>query len=100
MQNSSVTQLALTVLQQCCFSFSQVHRMAYDWAGRNWYFLDLDQSLIFLCHHDPQPDPGNGDGELLCQDLVSVVATKPRDLALDPAEGDTYCDSHQWLCDK
>ena len=69
--------------------------MAYDWAGQNWYFLDLVQSLIFLCHHDPHPDPGNGDGELLCQDLVSVGATKPRDLALDPAEGNTsYCDSH------
>ena len=72
--------------------------MAYDWAGQNWYFLDTVQSLIFLCHHDH--DPGDRDGELLCRDLISVGTTKPRDLALDPAEGDTYCVSHQWLCDK
>ena len=70
--------------------------MAYDWAGQNWYFLDTVQSLIFLCHHDH--DPGDRDGELLCRDLISVGTTKPRDLALDSAEGDTYIVSFTNAC--
>lgn len=57
--------------------------MAYDWAGGNWYFLDLSQEIILLCHYEKEAEKMN----VKCKDIISRNLTKPRSISLDPSEG-------------
>lgn len=54
-----------------------VSQVALDWISGNWYFLDDNKELIFLCNSTLT----------ICTAVVEVNLNKPRALALDPPNG-------------
>lgn len=56
---------------------SAVSQVALDWVSGNWYFLDDNKELIFLCNSTLT----------ICTTVVEVNLNKPRALALDPPNG-------------
>ncbi|KAI9558491.1 hypothetical protein GHT06_015278 [Daphnia sinensis] len=59
------------------FSLNTVSQIALDWLSGNWYFLDDNKELIFLCNSTLT----------ICTTVVEVNLNKPRALALDPPNG-------------
>ena len=68
--------------------------MRYDWFGKNWYFMDQEQCLIFMCHFDlssvehhdtsKSQQPSNSSK---CMEVISFGDKQPLDMSLDPAVG-------------
>lgn len=51
--------------------------MALDWISGNWYFLDDNRDMIFICTQMMKH----------CMILIDVNLSKPRGIALDPTKG-------------
>ncbi|XP_014679192.1 PREDICTED: LOW QUALITY PROTEIN: low-density lipoprotein receptor-related protein 1-like, partial [Priapulus caudatus] len=59
------------------FSLNGVEQMALDWISGNWYFVDEDRDMIFVCN-----------GTLsVCFIVVETQLQEPRGIALDPTQG-------------
>ncbi|CAG7828356.1 unnamed protein product [Allacma fusca] len=63
--------------QPYLYTFEDVYEMAFDWLGRNYYFVDDGREMIFACAQNLDK----------CTSIIDVDISKPRGLALDPAKG-------------
>ncbi|XP_067123645.1 low-density lipoprotein receptor-related protein 1 isoform X3 [Centruroides vittatus] len=59
------------------FSLSSVNQLALDWISGNWYFLDDNREMIFMCNSTLE----------VCIVVIDVALSKPRGIALDPTKG-------------
>lgn len=51
--------------------------MALDWVSGNWYYVDDDRDMIYMCTSTMK----------YCDILIDVNLNKPRSIALDPTKG-------------
>jgi len=51
--------------------------VALDWVSRNWYYVDDDRDMIYMCTSNMK----------YCEILIDVNLNKPRSIALDPTKG-------------
>lgn len=54
-----------------------VNQMLFDWVAENWYFLDLDREIIYVCNKNLS----------WCRIVVENNLGSPRGMALDPLRG-------------
>ncbi|CAL1298011.1 unnamed protein product [Larinioides sclopetarius] len=59
------------------YAQSTLSQIAYDWVSGNWYFLDVEREMLFVCQHYLT----------LCVTLIDISFSEPKDLALDPTKG-------------
>ncbi|XP_035227303.1 prolow-density lipoprotein receptor-related protein 1-like isoform X2 [Stegodyphus dumicola] len=59
------------------FSQSNVNQIAYEWISGNWYFLDDEREMLFVCNKTLE----------VCISLIDVSLSKPKHIALDPTKG-------------
>jgi integrin beta 2 len=51
--------------------------VALDWVSGNWYYVDDERDMIYMCTYTMQ----------YCYILIDVNLNKPRSIALDPTKG-------------
>ncbi|XP_027843018.2 low-density lipoprotein receptor-related protein 1 [Aphis gossypii] len=51
--------------------------VALDWVSGNWYYVDDDRDMIYMCTSNMK----------YCEILIDVNLNKPRSIALDPTKG-------------
>jgi len=51
--------------------------VALDWISGNWYYVDDDRAMIYMCTSSMK----------YCDILIDVNLNKPRSIALDPTKG-------------
>nr|CAD7435281.1 unnamed protein product [Timema monikensis] len=59
------------------FPLDSMTHIALDWISSNWYFLDDNREMVFLCNSTLAS----------CVILIDVNLSKPRGIALDPTKG-------------
>ncbi|GIY35944.1 prolow-density lipoprotein receptor-related protein 1 [Caerostris darwini] len=59
------------------YAQSTLSQIAYDWVSGNWYFLDAEREMLFVCKHLLS----------VCVTLIDIAISEPKDLALDPTKG-------------
>ncbi|KAG8200378.1 hypothetical protein JTE90_028559 [Oedothorax gibbosus] len=59
------------------YSQSTLSQIAFDWVSENWYFLDSDRAMLFVCKNSLS----------VCVTLIDTSFSKPKDIALDPTKG-------------
>lgn len=62
-------------------SFSAISQIAYEWISGNWYFVDEEDEMVFVCN-----------GNLtICVTIMDIDLHKTlhrtKDIALDPTKG-------------
>lgn len=57
--------------------FSAVDEMRLDWISGNWYFLNTDFGLIFVCNAEMKH----------CTIIIESFVHKPKSMVLDPTKG-------------
>lgn len=65
-----------------CFNYLNYYflastHVALDWVSRNWYYVDDDRDMIYMCTYNMK----------YCEILIDVNLNKPRSIALDPTKG-------------
>lgn len=60
--------------------FSATTHVALDWVSGNWYYVDDDRDMIYMCTSTMK----------YCDILIDVNLNKPRSIALDPTKGYVY----------
>jgi len=51
--------------------------VALDWVSGNWYYVDDERDMIYMCTSNMK----------YCEILIDVNLNKPRSIALDPTKG-------------
>lgn len=51
--------------------------VALDWVSGNWYYVDDDRDMIYMCTSTMK----------YCNILIDVNLNRPRSIALDPTKG-------------
>lgn len=60
-----------------CFLYIDIDEFRLDWTSGNWYFLNSEFGVIFVCSSLMQ----------YCNIIVESFDHKPKSMALDPTKG-------------